>query len=129
MLIIDDNYFNLTTAKLIIEKNFGIRCEVSLSGLEAIEMIKKKSKCLECVGYMLLLIDINMPVMTGIELIRKLRELEVTQKLNLSKSHAIAYTALPANSLGDFKELGFDSYMQKPLKLKRLEKLVKKLRA
>ena len=78
---------------------------------------------------MLLLIDINMPVMTGIELIRKLRELEVTQNLNLSKSHAIAYTALPANSLGDFKELGFDSYMQKPLKLKRLEKLVKKLRA
>ena len=111
VLIIDDNFFNLTAARLVIEKNFGIRCEVSLSGLEALEMVKKKSKCLECVGYMLLLIDINMPVMTGIELIKQLRQLEVTEKLNLTKTYTIAYTALPATSLGDYKALGFNSYM------------------
>ncbi len=57
----------------MIEQNFGIRCEVVESGAEAIELAKKKSNCLKCKSYFMMLIDINMPEMSGIELIKRLR--------------------------------------------------------
>ena len=39
-------------------------------------MIVKKAKCPICKYYRLALVDINMPVMNGVELIKKLREAE-----------------------------------------------------
>lgn len=73
VLIIDDNQFNLETAKLIIEKNLGLECDLAQDGEEGYMCIEKKAKCLSCKQYKFVLIDINMPVMNGIDLIKKLR--------------------------------------------------------
>jgi CheY-like chemotaxis protein len=56
-----------------------------------------------------------MPIMTGLELIKKLRTAEKNKELKLKDCLLIAHTAMPKESLGDYKELGFNYYMEKPL--------------
>lgn len=76
MLLIDDVQFNLTMAKLIFEQNFGILCDLANDGEEAYEKILKKAECQDCRAYKLILVDINMPVLNGIELMKKLMRVE-----------------------------------------------------
>lgn len=68
-----------------------------------------------------------MPVLNGIELMKKLMRAEAEQTLNLSDSYYVAHTCLPLSSLGDFKKLGFDTYLDKPIMKKFVEKIIKKL--
>lgn len=55
-----------------------------------------------CKYFKIVLIDINMPVMNGVELIKKLKEAERNNKLYLTKSYLVAHTALPEASFEDY---------------------------
>ena len=84
------------------------------TGTEAIQRISNKS-------YDLLLLDIQMPDMTGIELLSKIRQMNIT-------TPAIALTAYAMK--GDcerFLSAGFDAYFSKPVNLKKLRNTINRL--
>lgn len=39
----------------------------------------------------------------------------------------MAHTCLPLSSLGEFNKLGFDTYLDKPIRKKNVEKIIKRL--
>ncbi len=72
----------------------------------------------------LILMDINMPIMDGIECAKAVRVLSDSEK---SKLPIIAITGNYKNyTLDDFKKAGFNDYVQKPLDYDQLLATVKK---
>ncbi len=104
VLIVDDNAINLKVAEGILRKA-GCKTETVQSGLEALEKVKRKN-------YDLILMDIQMPVMNGIDTTLKIKV------LNLQPSPPII--ALTAYSLPEEREIflqaGMDDYLSKPIK-------------
>ncbi|CDW87974.1 histidine kinase [Stylonychia lemnae] len=127
ILIIDDNQFNLEIGKLVFEQNFGINCDLATDGQEGFNRIISKSNCRKCQAYKIILVDINMPVLNGIELMKKLQVANNQNLIQMHLSFYIAHTALPESFLGDINTFGFNMYMSKPTQAKRLEKLIKRL--
>lgn len=75
----------------------------------------------------IILMDINMPVMDGMECARQVRALPDPQKA------AIPIVAITGNaknySMEDFKKAGITDYLQKPLDFDKLVNVVKELTA
>lgn len=73
----------------------------------------------------IILMDINMPVMDGIECTEKIRSLDDPE---ISKIPIIAITGNARNlSLEEYREIGINELLQKPLNFDQLVNLVKKL--
>lgn len=71
--------------------------------------------------------DINMPVMNGIEATGLIRDIEASKRL--SRSTIIAVTAQDTEKgilLGKLEEIGFDSMEGKPLSKKVFQELLNK---
>lgn len=84
ILLVDDQQANLLTTKSRIEQNLAnIICDTAISGKEAITMAKENK-------YSLILMDIQMPEMNGIEATKNIR------KFN-KEIPIIAYTSLDQN--------------------------------
>ena len=117
ILLVEDNISNLEIAKVMLDK-LGFYVETALNGKEALKALETKS-------YDLVLMDIQMPVMDGVEATRIIRdqESEVIDK-------DIPIIALTAHALeGDrerFLEAGMVDYISKPISLKSLKDLLGK---
>ncbi len=114
ILVAEDNEANQELIKIILSK-YGLSYDVANNGLEAYELYKEKS-------YDLILMDEQMPIMDGIESVKKIIEYE--------ESNGIAHTpisALTANVIKGAKErgllIGFDAFLGKPVVLKELERI------
>jgi len=82
---------------------------------------------LEAEPFDIILMDINMPVMDGIECTEKIRSLDDPGK---SKIPIIAITGNARNlSLEEYQEIGINEFLQKPLNFDQLVTLVKELTA
>jgi len=115
VLIAEDNPINQKLIRIVLEK-LGLNVTVASNGEEAYhERINGK--------YDLIFMDIQMPVMGGVESTHKILEYE---KEN-GKTH-IPIIALTANALPGDKEKymseGMDDYATKPLDVKMIEKLI-----
>lgn len=85
------------------------------NGKEAIEALNAES-------YDMILMDIEMPVMNGLETTRYIREIMPSPIRDIP---IIALTAHnPKLFFDDFKEVGFNSILTKPYSLKRLQDLI-----
>ena len=102
VLLADDNQVNIKVAELMLQK-FGCKVTSVLNGKEAINKFKKQR-------FDLVLLDIQMPVMDGIE---------ATQKLRAMKTNLPPIIGLSANAMeGDaqrFIKMGMDDYLCKPV--------------
>ena len=79
---------------------------------------------LESQVYGVILMDINMPVMDGMECARQIRASSNPQVADIP---IIAITGNARNyTIDEFKEAGINEYLQKPLDFDTLVKLVKK---
>jgi signal transduction histidine kinase/DNA-binding response OmpR family regulator len=114
ILIAEDNEANQELIQIILAK-YGLTFDLATNGLEAYEMYKTNS-------YDLILMDEQMPVMDGIESVKKIIEYE--------ESHGVAHTpisALTANVIKGAKErgllIGFDAFLGKPIVMKELERI------
>ena len=107
ILLAEDNEVNQRLAVKILEKyHHGVT--VANNGLEAFEAIKKKR-------YDVILMDVQMPIMSGFEATAKIREYE--REEGLVRSPIIALTAHAM--LGDREkciQAQMDEYLSKPLK-------------
>lgn len=70
ILIVEDNRINQTVTKKILEKN-KIICSIAENGLQAVELARKQL-------FDLILMDINMPIMNGMEASEEIRTFNKT---------------------------------------------------
>ncbi|MDP3792099.1 MAG: response regulator [Candidatus Omnitrophota bacterium] len=83
-------------------------------GRQALELIKSNH-------YDIIFLDHNMPEMTGLELVRYIRE-------NSINSKTVMITGYPAIRGFFAKAIGTDEYLTKPVKLKDVEDILEKYR-
>jgi CheY-like chemotaxis protein len=116
VLVAEDSsvIINLTKNVLLFEKFHMTSVK---NGQQVLDKLQKED-------YDLILMDINMPVMDGIECTKAIRALEDKQKANIP---IIAITGNYKNyTLDDFKKVGINDYVQKPLDYDLLLATVKK---
>ena len=117
ILVAEDNFINQKLVTQVLLR-YGVNVEIANNGLEAFE--KRKSQ-----EYDLIFMDIQMPVMDGIEATHEIINYEIEEKL----TH-IPIIALTANALnGDrerFLEEGLDEYIPKPIETNELLYILKK---
>ncbi len=105
VLLVDDSEDMQILFKVLLRKE-KLDLTIANNGLEAVQIYKEKS-------FDAVFMDMNMPEMSGKEAVIIMRELEKTQKER--SSHIVLLTADSFDSEDDARELGFDSYIQKPL--------------
>ena len=114
VLIVDDNKINLKVASRLL-KDYNIKTVESDSGFECINRILQKEE------YDLIFLDDMMPRMSGVETLKKLKE--------ISNFHTPTI-ALTANAISGMKEKylkeGFDDYLSKPIDRKELNRVIRK---
>lgn len=112
VLLVDDNKINLKVAERLL-KTYGIDVECVDSGFACIDKIKAHEK------YDLIMLDDMMPRMSGVETLKKLKEIP---------GFDMKVIALTANALTGMKEKylndGFDDYLAKPINKDELNKIV-----
>ena len=114
VLVAEDNTNNQLLIRIILEK-FGLNVQIVENGKLALEKAKEEI-------FDLILLDINMPIMDGIEAIKQIRIYE--NKIN----RHTPTIALTANSIkGDkerYLEEGMDNYLSKPINTNELSKIL-----
>lgn len=113
ILIAEDQFSNSKFLELVLAEHFS-RVLLVTNGLDAIEIIKENE------DISLILMDIKMPIMDGIE---------ATKKIKLIKPDVIiiAQTAYAQNSDRELAlEAGCDDYIAKPIDAEKLIEMIKK---
>jgi PAS domain S-box-containing protein len=108
ILVVEDNPLNRQLALLLL-KNIGYRADTAANGVEALEAVQHGR-------YDVVLMDVQMPEMDGLEATRKIHE-----RLGSKRPRIIAATA---NATQDERErclaAGMDDYLSKPIRLEEL---------
>ena len=102
VLVVEDNKINQMITKKILEKNH-MKCMVADNGMDAIKIVKENK-------FDVILMDIHMPGISGIEATQKIREFD-------KQIPIIALTAVTVDeNLDDFYKAGFNDIIPKPFK-------------
>jgi len=117
VLIVDDNEINRKLAKILVEQ-LGATSELAENGAQAVDACNRRN-------YDLILMDVHMPIMDGVEATARIRNSEKDRK-----RHTLII-ALTANALSGDKErylaTGMDEYLSKPINELAFVNLLKKL--
>lgn len=115
VLLVEDNATNQLLMGAILKK-MQIQYDLAKDGLEAVTAFEERK-------YDLILMDENMPNMSGSQATQKIRELEMES--NLGHTPIVALTA---NAMkGDrerFIQAGMDDYLSKPLQIPELNRVI-----
>jgi CheY-like chemotaxis protein len=107
ILLAEDNKINQRITMLTF-KHMGVQCDIASNGQEAVSMYQQKL-------YDLILMDMQMPVMDGIEATCQIRAFEK----GIEPMHRAFIVALTANDISDKRETcleaGMDNFLEKPL--------------
>jgi len=108
VLIVDDNKLNVKVASRIISK-FDVEIETVESGFDCLDKVKEEK-------YDLIFMDIMMPEMSGVETLKKLKQID-----NFN-TPVVALTAdVIEGESNKYIEVGFDDYLSKPINIKNLK--------
>lgn len=108
ILLVEDNVVNQRVAALIM-KRLNLRCDIASDGQKAIEMYKERL-------YDLIFMDIEMPLMDGLQSSKLIREFEKNEGLK-NRASIIALTASKPDDLaGKYLEAGMDGFIEKPIR-------------
>lgn len=111
-LIVDDSKLNLKVAENVL-KNFLVTTESVTSGLECLSCVNSKK-------YDIIFMDIMMPNMNGVEVLKKLREKNINTPV-------IALTADAIEGQEEkYMSEGFDGYISKPINKEKLNYVLNK---
>ena len=117
VLVAEDNPVNRQVAMGLLRR-FAIQADVAINGEEVLRILKERE-------YDLLLMDIQMPIMDGLEACRSIR-----MGTGGIQNPGIKIVAMTANVLKGARELcldaGMDDYVPKPLSLHALERVLAK---
>ena len=116
ILLVDDNNLNLKVSSKILEKYNANRITMCSSGFECLDLINSGNE------YDIIFLDDMMPKMTGVETLKKLKEIEGF------KTPVVALTANAILGMKDkYIEAGFDDYLSKPINKSILIEVLNKI--
>jgi CheY-like chemotaxis protein len=108
VLLAEDNQVNQKLALRILEQ-MGYRADIASNGIEAVESIERQT-------YDVILMDVQMPEMDGLDATRSIRKLK-----DVTQPHIIAMTA---NAMEGDREMciaaGMNDYVSKPIRVNEL---------
>ena len=111
----DSSVIQNLTRKILQLQNYGI--DSAKNGKQVLEKLANEH-------FDIILMDINMPTMDGIECSREIRAMDDKDKANVP---IIAITGNARNySMEDFKKAGINDFLPKPLNFDNLVTMVKK---
>jgi CheY-like chemotaxis protein len=120
ILLAEDNPVNQKVALRVL-KHLGYQADVVNNGREAITAIETKS-------YDLILMDIQMPEMSGLEATEYIREREIASQLA-----PVAIVAITANATHDDQyicsDAGMNDYISKPIQIDKLKDILQRYEA
>jgi CheY-like chemotaxis protein len=120
ILLAEDNPVNQKVALRVL-KHLGYQADVVNNGREAITAIESKS-------YDLILMDIQMPEMSGLEATEYIREREIASQLA-----PVAIVAITANASHDDQftcsDAGMNDYISKPIQIDKLKDILQRYEA
>lgn len=114
ILVVEDNEKNLVLMRDVLSY-FGYEVLEARDGLECIAMAVEHRPDL-------ILMDIQMPVMSGVDAMKNLRMRAETEEIKILAVTSLAMQGDRERLLGE----GFDGYIQKPIDLVELPEIVKK---
>lgn len=110
VLMAEDNLFNQKLARILLEKS-GLCVDIASNGEEAVEAVRKGQ-------YDLVLMDVQMPVMDGIQATETIRE----------EQFQIPIVAMTANATAEDRsrclDAGMNDYISKPIDQEKLRKAI-----
>ncbi|MBT8038406.1 MAG: response regulator [Verrucomicrobiae bacterium] len=115
-LIVEDNSINARLVKLLLER-LGITAHIAHNGAEAIESLKIKKI------YDVILMDMQMPIMDGLEASRRIRRGEVGDYYTSTPIIALTANAQTEDQVSCLKA-GMDHYLPKPINAEQLDKVL-----
>jgi signal transduction histidine kinase/CheY-like chemotaxis protein len=110
ILVVDDNEINLLFLNGLLEQ-IGCNADSAKDGLEALGLTANKN-------YDVALIDINMPIMNGLELASRLRKQNYQSRLVAVSAYS------DHDKFNEAFAAGFDTYLTKPIEESRLVDLL-----
>lgn len=117
VLLVEDNELNREIAEVILAEN-GIRVETAENGQEALEKFTSSSERY----YDMIFMDLQMPIMGGLESTRKIR------CLSRNDAKTIPIVAMTANAFREdveaTKAAGMNDHLAKPLDIDRLYQIL-----
>ncbi|HEY4365656.1 MAG TPA: two-component regulator propeller domain-containing protein [Steroidobacteraceae bacterium] len=115
ILLVEDNLINQRVAQRVLEQ-FGCKVELAGDGAQAV------SACVQG-SYDLILMDMQMPVMDGLEATRRIRAAQADGR----RIPIVALTAdAMTGTLGRCLDAGMDDYLTKPLDVARLQEVLER---
>lgn len=119
LMLAEDNMMNVFFMKQLF-KRWNIKADIAENGQEVLNLLHIKN-------YDVILMDMHMPIMDGIEATRQIRNLPEAMKAN---TYIIALTASVSDHIQiRVKEYGMNDYLPKPFQLDDLkERLIDRLK-
>ncbi len=121
ILLVEDNHINQKITMSLL-KNEGYQMSVACNGVEAVEKFKEEE-------FHLILMDVQMPVMDGIEAAKTIRKIEN----ETSAENPVKIIALTANTHKEDRErcldAGMDDYISKPFNVSKLPLILGSIKA
>lgn len=117
VLIVDDEPMNLIVSSQML-KRYGMTVTTCESGQAAIDLCRAND-------YDVILMDHMMPVMDGVEAMKRIRSDQTRGKVQVP---IIAFTANAVSSAKEmFRQVGFDGFIGKPVDNVELERVLKRV--
>ena len=117
ILVVDDIFSNRLLLTEILQ-NLEVEYDEVENGKEAIEALQQQD-------YDIVLMDIEMPVMNGLETTRYIRDNFPAPKNRIFIAALTAHN--PELFFEDFRDVGFDELLAKPFSLEKISSLIAKV--
>ncbi|MFI5294200.1 MAG: response regulator [Thermodesulfovibrionales bacterium] len=119
MLVVDDSHLIHSMYRLVLNRYEGCRIIDAMNGLEALDVLSREN------DFDMILLDINMPLMNGIQFMEKLKRDNIYRQIPII---VISTEGKEEDTLKALK-LGAWGYVVKPFKPHVLYDLIEKVQA
>ncbi len=118
ILLVENDEMNIKFVKIVLDK-LGHKTDIAINGLEAVNYFKKNK-------YDLILMDLEMPQLNGLDATLQIREFEKEQNIKKSvKIIAVTAYAMETDRQRCI-EVGMNDFLAKPFLLDELSGIIEK---
>lgn len=116
ILIVDDDSVNLTLLRLLIRRRYDYKLVEAIDGTSALALARSTP------GLILILLDVQMPGLSGIEVCRELKQEDATRDIPIVLISAVHTDAA---SIREGLDAGADGYITKPIEDNMLQSWIR----
>ncbi|MCJ2533932.1 MAG: response regulator [Candidatus Thermoplasmatota archaeon] len=126
ILLVEDNRDDEELAKIALKNNnITNKMQVVRDGVEALEYLfgSVDSETLKCVGPTVVLLDLKLPKIDGLEVLRRIKTNPVSKKIPV----VVLTSSSEEKDLVESYRLGVNSYIRKPVDFNQFTEVVRQI--